>query len=378
MRHRLVRFVGFALAIAAATACEFGEVTVAQPREQIVVHAVLNPGAFEQWILVERSRVGRVTIDTSRAFDPRDPIRTGVGVPLSGATVLIRDDDGKEWQARENGATGVYIMSMDLASRVQPGKRYSLLVRTPDGQEVTGTTTVPKAEPTVLATRRGFDRERDTLQLRWSSVPAARSYALRIDSPRGPFFLFVDSLSMRVPGGLRNFFADRLPRVFLPGFDQLLTLSAIDSNYYDYYRTRNDPFTGSGVINRLRGGIGLFGSIVTIDFQTLEVTAPLRSPLDGRYVLRSGFSEIPELRLWEETPAQSGNPAGLSGSWQYPGGQRSALLGTLAEQRVRLAFLRNAYEMDTSTVFEGELRSDSLIGRFRGNDLRIVYVRAPR
>lgn len=378
MTSRPCRLAGFLLAITAASACEFGEVTVAQPREQIVVHAVLNPGAFEQWILVERSRVGRVTIDTSRAFDPRDPIRSGVGIPLSGATVLIRDDDGQQWRARENGASGVYIMSMDLGSRVQPGRRYSLSIRTPDGQEVTGTTTVPRVEPLVLATRRSFDRERDTLQLAWQSVPAARSYALRIDSPRGPFLLFVDSLSMRVPGSLRNFFADRLPRVFLPGFDQLLTLTAIDSNFYDYYRTRNDPFTGSGIINRIRGGIGLFGSVVTIDFRTLEVTAPLRSPLDGRYVLRSGFSDVSELRLWEETPAQGGNPAGLSGAWQYPSGQRSGLLGTLAEQRVRIAFLRAPHEMDTTAVFDGELRNDSLVGRYRGNDLRIIYVKAPR
>ena len=48
-----------------------------------------------------------------------------------------------------------------------------------------------------------------------------------------------------------------------PGFRQDVLVAAVDSNFYDYYRTNNDPFTGAGIISRLTGGLGLFGSLVS-------------------------------------------------------------------------------------------------------------------
>ena len=33
---------------------------------------------------------------------------------------------------------------------------------------------------------------------------------------------------------------------------------AIDANIFDYVRTFNDPYTGSGIISRVQGGLGLF------------------------------------------------------------------------------------------------------------------------
>jgi hypothetical protein len=34
-----------------------------------------------------------------------------------------------------------------------------------------------------------------------------------------------------------------------------------DTNYYDFVRSRSDPFTGRGFLNHLEGGIGVFGSV---------------------------------------------------------------------------------------------------------------------
>src|SRR6185503_14289810 len=101
-----------------------------------------------------------------------------------------------------------------------------------------------------------FNRDRDTVVLNWQPVSRARTYAVRVESPHGPFFLFTDSTHLTLTGALRNLFADDIPRVFVPGFRQQVTITAVDSNFYDYYRTQNDPFTGSGLISRIRGGIG--------------------------------------------------------------------------------------------------------------------------
>ena len=100
---------------------------------------------------------------------------------------------------------------------------------------------------------------------RGSACPRARSYFVRVESPFGPFFLFTDSTAIRLTGDLRNIFAGDFQHVFIPGFRQDVFVGAVDSNFYDYYRTQNDPFTGAGIINRVNGGIGLFGSIVSIE-----------------------------------------------------------------------------------------------------------------
>ena len=40
-----------------------------------------------------------------------------------------------------------------------------------------------------------------------------------------------------------------------PGFPQVVTVSAVDDNYYDWYRTHNDEISGRGVINRVEPGL---------------------------------------------------------------------------------------------------------------------------
>lgn len=371
---------GRLLAVGAATlsvaACEFGEITVPRPGGQIVVHAVLNPDASTQWVLVERTLTGTVTIDTAAIFDPMNPIATGFGVPVSGAFVEVRGEDGTAYRATEDAqAHGVYGIDLESGRRLRPGARYTLLVRTRDSVEVTGETTIPAAEAVPVAPAvEPFDRERDTLSLRWPAAPGARTWALRVESPRGPFFLFADSLSLRLPGTLRNFFAERIPFVFVPGFEQAVTVSAVDANFYDYYRSRNDPFTGSGIINRLRGGVGLFGSSVNVVQRRLLVTAPQRLPAEGRYVLAAGSAPATALHVWVETPPTSFSPAGLSGAWTGTRGH-DGFLGVLDGATIRLALLDTRLGADTIATVEGELRGDTIVGRYRGAATTVRYVR---
>jgi hypothetical protein len=382
--------------LATASACEFGERAIAPPEPRAVVHAVLAPEFNEQSVLVEELLTGRVTVNDSALGDGADPIVTGGGVPISGARVTVSDDAGNVALAREtqvsrtgppgNGGTGVYrfINSPSAAQGntilIQAGRRYTLRVETPDGRVVTGTTTVPGTEgvpapgTTVFSQ---FNRDRDTLALSWNAMPGARSYAVRIDSPLGPFFLFSDSTTFRVTGELRNLFAERLPRLFVPGFRQTISVAAVEGNYFDYYRSGSNPFTGTGIINRLSGGIGLFGAYVPIKSHSLQVVGEADEPIEGRYVaaLPRGRDQ---LRVWIES--RDGDVTVLTGSYRLPGEEQFGYTGSLQGDRLALrAFLNQ----DTRQVFRelvGTVRGDTLFMQVTrslmpGDDGRRVFVK---
>ena len=180
--------------------------------------------------------------------------------------------------------------------------RYQLRVRTPDGAVVTGTTVIPDIAPVGAGARLDlFNRDRDSLRLTWRDVAGARAYLVRVESPFGAFLLFTDSTHITLKGDLRNYFASSLQRVFIPGFRQRVSVAAVDSNFFDYYRSRNDPFTGSGIINNLEGGIGLFGAAVNISARTLDVVqdaarARVRGPVGRRRVAAPDRRRAPAVR----------------------------------------------------------------------------------
>ena len=376
----------------AAAACTFDQQTVAVQPPQVVVHAVLDPGAAEQQVLVERTLSGTMNIPKNQRFDPEDPINSGGGIPIAGCEVTVTGPDGvfRGIEAPASGrpnnySTGRYILfagTIQLGPQVplRPGARYELRVRTPDGTVVTGSTVIPQATPFVPGSRLdAFNRDVDSLRITWRDAAAARSYLLRIESPFGPFLLFSDSTHLTLPGDLRNFFAASLERVFIPGFRQRVNVSAVDSNFFDYYRSRNDPFTGSGIINRLQGGIGLFGAAMSINGSTLDVTQGAREPaFEGTYDVRL-TPALPRpvadvLRLYVETP---GDPAALSGWFtrNRNSGVLEGMLGTRTGGRVVLEFLENQSSIDTVAVFAGEQRGDSLVGGYVGVPGTVVFVR---
>jgi hypothetical protein len=261
---------------------------------------------------------------------------------------------------------------------IRPGARYTLTVRATDGTTVTGTTVVPNAPLNVAAPALlNFDRDRDTVRLDWSAVPAARTYGLRVESPFGAFQFFSDSTKLTLPGGLRNLFASDLQRVFIPGFQQAVTLYAVDTNYFDYYRSRNDPFTGSGIINRLQGGIGLFGSIATLDVRMLDVTQQPKEPaLEGVYELAQA-PQVPQrivdvLQLYVET---SGPPTSLSGWYSRDRTRlaRDGIAGARDGTRIELEFLLEQDSRRRLATFVGTQDGDSLVGAYNGLAGRVVF-----
>ena len=390
MRRRASSTVA-AFAALFAVACTFDQKSIAVQPTQVVVHAVLDPGSQVQQVLVERTLSGSVDIAKNQRFDPDDPINTGGGVPIGGCEVTISGPDGtaRAVEARVEGkpstySSGRYILSFLGATLpsgmggLRPGERYTLRVRTPDGQVVTGTTVIPLASPFVPGSRLDpFNRDADSVRLRWTDVEGARSYLLRVESPFGPFLLFSDSTHLTLPGDLRNYFAASLERVFIPGFRQRVSLAAVDSNYYDYYRSRNDPFTGSGIISKLQGGIGLFGSAVSLNSRTLDVTQSVREPsFEGTYEVVTTPS-LPRpvadiLRVYVETP---GEPAALSGWFtrNRSSGVLEGLVGSRTNGRVVLEFLDNQAAVDTVAVFAGQQVGDSLVGSYVGVTGRVVF-----
>jgi hypothetical protein len=377
------------LAIALVASCSLGEVTVAKTTPVIVVHSVLNPSATNQVVLVERTLSGAVTVpDTS--FDPTDPVVSGGGIPVSGALVEISDTIGntargvEDVTVNKNGhGAGVYRLPLGFGS-LRLGMRYRLHVHTPDGDDVTAFTRIPAPEVTSSGGfTRSFNRDRDTLFVQWNRTPLTRSYGVRVETPFGPFFLFTDSTHFRMTGDVRNLFAGDLQRVFIPGFRQDMLVAAVDSNFYDYYRTNNDPFTGSGIISRVNGGLGLFGSLVSLNSGTLTVVANQTEPIEARFRLTSsgvGASVANQVTLYVESKAARVDlPSAVSGRYVTPGqnARGDGILGEQIGSSVTLALLLNQLAGDTVDVFTGELHGDTLIGRYRKNGGTVVFLRSP-
>jgi hypothetical protein len=378
------------LCVAALTGCELDKQSVSVQAGDVVVHAVLDPGAPFQEILLERTLTGTVTIGTNIRFDPLDPINTGNGVPVAGASVTIAGPDGtlvgleKTYTNKTPGyGAGRYEVpaGFGAAKPIRPGATYTLTVKSRDGGVVTGTTTIPQITPVTappkLAT---FNRDRDTLRLDWNLVPFARLYGIRIESPFGAFSQFSDSTHLLFAGDFRNLYSDDFQKLFIPGFQQVVTLYAADVNYFDYYRSRNDPFTGSGIINHLAGGIGLFGATVTIDSRTLDVTQQAKDPsIEGDYEYVSGPAQQKLLVDLFHLYVESGTTTTASLSGYYfrdrTGSARDGVAGTRDGTRIELQFQQNQDVHSTLVRFTGTQVADSLIGSYSAVAGRVVFRR---
>jgi hypothetical protein len=382
------RFAAPAIATLATIGCKINEITIPETAPAVVVHAVLNPAALTQVVLVERTLTGAQVVRDS-IFNPSDPIRSDGGIPVSGASVVIIDSTGREFPGTEdtiaNGGQGTGVYRVNFPTPLRTGARYSLRVRTPEGAVVTGDTRVPS--PVTTSTgglTRGFNRDHDTLNVDWNPTPLARAYAVRVESPYGPYFLFSDSTHLRLVGDARNPFASDLEHLFIPGFRQDVLVAAVDSNFYDYYRTNNDPFTGAGIINRLQGGIGLFGALVPLTNGTLQVTADQTEPIEGRFRASPATfdpARVSTMNVYLESKStRSDLPDVLSGRYTNAANNAitNGIVGEMTGSHVTLVLVTNQLAQDTLDVFTGDLSADgtTLTGTFRSQGaVHFTYVK---
>ena len=372
------------LALLALAACDLERVAIARTEARVALHGVLSASAPTQVVLLERTRNGSIR-PYAPPFDLGDPVVSDEGVAESDALVVLTTPSGQTLVAREDISTrsdakgaGIYRFSLDGAA-LERGGSYRLSVRTTKGESLVAETTVPTGVPASVAASRLFDRARDTVTLQWPATAGARSYLVRIETPFGPRAFFTESTQVRLTGELRNVDQRQLVRVFIPGFPQAVTVSAVDSNFYDWYRTQNDALTGMGLINRVRGGMGVFGSLVRLRFEDVRVIAPQDEPEAGNFVAVGDPAELlgnryPSFELYVESrSARSDQPDALSGRAQRrrslgeTGCQTCGMLGASRDGRtIELYFLNAWSATDTTEVLTGEIRGDTIVGSFRG------------
>ena len=375
----------------ALSACEFDKTAIPRTDPRLALHGVLSPSASKQVVLLERTNSGRVQL-VAPSFDLEDPIGSDAGIAETGALMTLTLPDGSTLVAHEdnNGKSGagqgVYRFTLS-GSSLQRNATYRLTVATAKGEQLTAQTSVPDGTPALAPASVAFDRASATLRLSWPSSPTARSYFVRVEPPYGPRSFFTESTHVELPGLLRNLDVDDLPHVFLPGFTQAVTVSAVDSNYYDWYRTHNDQLSGEGLINRVVGGLGVFGSLVRLRFDNVQVTAPQTRAVEGHFQLDASTiaslgSRYLSFDLYVESPAaRSGQSDALSGRYRprpridYSGCPVCGLLGTARDGKIELVLLKDWSGADTVEVFDGAIQSDTITGYFKFGGGPFKFVR---
>jgi Domain of unknown function (DUF4249) len=286
-----------------AAACKLTEVTVAPSARMVVVQSVLSRTADSQFVVVEYSLAGNaVPGPTGDSVPPDSP-----EFPVHGARVTIAHENGVcvrqvdvlvEQPPATHGAvaSGVYSGPVCHAA---PGDVLTLHVSTPDGDTVTGTTTMPGAAerdvriaggvPVVGGDTLALDRTRDTVKLGVTAISAAgmqvevRPTVNYFGNGRNVLYAITDTLGMALPGNLVDpFEGDSGRTIFRAGRYYTLAVALMDQNYWDFARSRTDPITGQGFINHLDGGLGVFGGVETTKY-VLRVTAPQTDPREGVY-----------------------------------------------------------------------------------------------
>ena len=364
-------------AITAFAACEFDRQPTGTGSARPVVHAVLNPFVAQPFpVLLERTLGGRIAVREGN-FDTDDPVVSGGGEPISDARVVISAEDGSDQgigieakDLRTDGkGRGVYIFENVGCSpfscptngiNVRRGYGYRLSIQTPQGEIITGTLTVPLAFPRPdTGFRRIFDATKDTYVFRWPAAESLNRYAVQIQTPFGPFQTFSSVESLAVNGTLRNFQRDRFPRVFVPGFRQALQAFAVDRNYFDYFRSENNAFTGQGLVSSVTGATGVFGAIHPIRHQDMDVIATFDEPSDGRWTLigdDTGFP--PRLTTYADGAFASGRLEDVFDPEQLT---LRGIIGSRTGNTMQFAVLRSMSLRDTAWTMTAEVRGDTLV-----------------
>ena len=125
--------------------------------------------------------------------------RTTAGVPqaapVESATVTITGPDGVPMtgvEVTDSTLTRVYHVTLStFHEQLVPGGTYRLHVQLKTGEDVTGTTTIPDARPSLPPVAIvPFNEATDTLRLSWPAVQGAASYEVRVQSAAGVYAMF--------------------------------------------------------------------------------------------------------------------------------------------------------------------------------------------
>ena len=330
-----------AIAAALLTAgCELADTVAPTLESRAVVHAVLNPLASQQTVIVEKT------------LQSLSGAGTTIREPITGARIVVygpREDSSVALADR--AVAGVYRLpsvtirdgSAGTAApnvlRIRPGERYRLRVETPLGV-VTGATTVP-VSGSVDAARRSFNVDRDTLRLNISAVRNAAGFLLRHETRANIVERYQTTLdaALVLPLAMASGDPDEQEWSFsfargqvLPGLAQNFVVAAVDSNYFRYYVAGFDPFGDDTRGNSLTGGVGMFGSVVTLMSKTLDLTAEIDSPVEGAWTAdRSSLTMPATMTLYSSPyfPRSNNQFVSVSGRARSTAGRQLEAYGTM-------------------------------------------------
>lgn len=284
--------VAVALAAAAALAgCELSAPTAASVEPGLVVFGVLNPGSTEQVVLLMRSRAA-VPDTTGRTFISDDPIVSSGETPVTGARVVLYGPAGDSAVAVEDRVrrtdrlgAGVYRLWTAGGAASAPagaylplttGLTYRLHVTSPLGT-ADGRTLLPAADRIIgSTTSRTISLARDSVILpELGARGAGFVYSLRgsngTSNEGDPQYRRNVERRLVAPSSADDWAFAFGRGFFTLGSRHTLTVTAADSNYFEYYGAQGDPFADRTGRTNLRGAAGVFGSALTIYTQPITI-----------------------------------------------------------------------------------------------------------
>ena len=255
-------------ALAMFTACTFPEQPLPPGEKLVVVHAVLDPSKSVQLIhlgVTEGANAAPTYLDRADV-----KLTLPDGRTLTARQDSLRDSTGKLVQTLPDYRIDLAAAGVGLVS----GGKYGLRVATVAGDTVTGETTLPSASASPMPAAASFNRLADTLRLTWSAVAGARTFEVQVWSRdvfnyAGTFtyahlnYAGFRDTSVTLAGSARYFDDDVFRLGPTPESRTHVYVLAVDDNYYEYYRLLGDPFRGAAP-SRVKGGLGVFGSVVPI------------------------------------------------------------------------------------------------------------------
>ena len=325
--------VALTIALVGVASCEIAATVAPEITARPVVHAILNPGVTQQVVLVEKTRQSNGAPGSIPTRDPIANARVVVYGPRADSVIATQSAGASDGVYRFPSVTvrdGSAGQGGPNVLRIRPGERYRLKVETSLGT-ATGETVIPIGGTADVA-RRTFNLDRDTLQLT-VSVNKAAGFLLRHETRLGVIEQFMTKFGDALILPLANVQGDpedaewgfdfAQPYIY-PGYAQRFVVIAVDSNYFRYNVAGFDPFGDDTPGNSLTGGVGVFGSVATVMFKTLDLTANIDTPIEGSWTADRSSPTLPLAMTLYSSPYFPQTPVVTSGDQTLSGAAVSA------------------------------------------------------